>query len=284
MLTVHAPAKLNLVLEVLGRGCDYHRICSIAQTIDLYDILTFEPAPEIIFTTSESAISENNLVPRTAHLLRERFSIVDGARIHLEKRIPWAAGLGGGSSDAAATLQALNQMWSAGLSLEQLLALGAEMGSDVPLFLLGGTVLVEGEGEQVGALDTHPELHTVIMTPCSTGFSSKTARLYSLLRPEMFTMGQFVRAATFALEHRRRIPEDLLFNVFEKVAGGVFESLAGDYRALQEATGVRAHLAGSGPSVYALLDTEDAAHQAAMRLRRTGRRVFTARTTGPTAV
>ena len=280
MLTVRAPAKVNLVLEVLGRGREYHDLCSIAQTIDLCDTLTFEPAPDILFTCSEPELQENNLVPRAARLLQERCSISDGARIHLDKRIPWAAGLGGGSSDAAATLLALNRMWGAALSHEELVALGAEIGSDVALFVVGGTVLLQGRGERVQPLPVLAETHLVILAPHTPIPTGKTGLMYGRLRPEMFTRGQFVRAASFALERGGRIPDDLLFNVFEKVAGDVFDRLAQDRASLEEATGGRAHLAGSGPCLYALLDSEATATEAALRLRGSGRRVFAARTTG----
>ena len=277
MLTVRAPAKVNFVLEVLGRGQEYHDICSVAQTIDLCDTLTFEPAPDILFTCSERELLENNLVPRAARLLQERCSISDGARIHLDKRIPWAAGLGGGSSDAAATLLALNRMWGAALSNEQLVALGAEIGSDVPLFLQGGTVLLEGRGERVRPLPDLAGADLVILTPRTPVTAGKTGLMYGRLRPEMFTRGQFVRAASFALERGGHIPEVLMFNVFEKVAGDAFDGLTDDRTLLERATARRAHLAGSGPCLYALVDSEDVARAATSQLQELGRRAFAAR-------
>ena len=277
MLTVRAPAKVNLVLEVLGQGQGYHDLCSIAQTIDLCDTLTFEPAPDILFTCSEPELLQSNLVPRAARLLQQRGSISDGARIHLDKRIPWAAGLGGGSSDAAATLVALNGMWGAGLSHEQLVVLGAEIGSDVPLFLYGGTVLLEGRGERVHPLPDLAGAHLVILTPRTPVPTGKTGLMYGRLRPEMFTRGQFVRAASFALGRGGHIPEVLMFNVFEKVAGDVFDGLTDDRAVLERATGRRAHLAGSGPCLYALLDSEEMSRKATSQLREFGRRAFSAR-------
>ena len=277
MLTVRAPAKVNLVLEVLGRGQQYHDICSIAQTIDLCDTLTFEPAPDILFTCSEPELLESNLVPRAARLLQQRGSISGGARIHLDKRIPWAAGLGGGSSDAAATLLALNRMWGAGLSHQQLVVLGAEIGSDVPLFLQGGTVLLEGRGERVRPLPDLAGTHLVILIPRAPVPAGKTGLMYGRLRPEMFTRGQFARAASFALGRGGRIPEVLMFNVFEKVAGDVFDGLTDDRTLLERVTDRRAHLAGSGPCLYALVDSDAASGKAASQLQELGRRAFAAR-------
>jgi len=278
MLTAHAPAKVNLVLEVVRRGPEYHDICSIAQTIDLCDILTFEPASEIDFTCSEPALLRDNIVPRTARLLQERCHVTDGARIHLEKHIPWAAGLGGGSSDAAATLLALNSMWKTGLRHDSLIALGAEIGSDVPLFLVGGTVRLEGRGEQVRALPDHPDMHLVIAAPRVPNLPGKTGLLYGRLRAEMFTTGQFVRAAMYSLEQGKRIPEVLMFNVFEKVADDVFKGLAHDRKLFEAGTAAGWHLAGSGPYLYSLFDSEQAARETVLQIGRAGRQAYTART------
>jgi 4-diphosphocytidyl-2-C-methyl-D-erythritol kinase len=281
MLTVHAPAKVNLVLEVLARHDGYHDICSIVQTIDLCDTLTFEPSRDVSFTCSEPSLMQDNLMPRAAHLLQERRHVDGGALIHLEKRIPWAAGLGGGSSDAAATLLALNRLWKLGMNVEQLSILGAELGSDVPLFLVGGTVRIEGRGEAVRSLPDHPQMHAVILTPLEPAAPGKTGLLYRSLEPRMFTTGQFVRAAEFSLQQGKPVPQDLMYNVFEKVADDVFPSMASEHRLLADATRARVHLAGSGPSLYSLLDSPAAAHEAARQLRRAGRQVFVAHTLKP---
>lgn len=276
MITTRAPAKVNLVLEIVGKGTEYHDICSIAQTIDLCDTLTFEPGHDIEFTCSDPTLVENNLVPRAARLLQQRYAISAGARIHLEKCTPPAQGLGGGSSDAASTLRALNHMWQAGLSQEQLTALGAELGSDVPLFLLGGTVLMKGRGEQVSAMPNMATTHLVLFAPDIRIPPAKTAFMYGRIRPEMYTRGQFVRAASFALERQGSIPEDLMFNVFEKVTADVFPGLRYVRAMLEDMTGRRVHLTGSGPCTYALVDSEATARRIAFHLEALGRRAFAA--------
>jgi 4-diphosphocytidyl-2-C-methyl-D-erythritol kinase len=281
VLTVLAPAKVNLVLEVLERREAYHIISSVAQTIDLCDTLTLEPANDVSFTCSEPGLLEGNLVVRAAGLLRERFRIRAGACIHLEKRIPWGAGLGGGSSDAAAALQALNRMWAIGAPPELLDALGSEIGSDVPLFLRGGTVFVEGRGELVRPLPDHPVLHAVLSVPDSPPPAGKTGLMYRRLEPALFTRGQFVRAATFALERGRRVPDELMFNVFEKVADEVFPDMARNRAELGEAAGAPVHLAGSGPCLYSVLESATAAASVARKLSGRSNRVFTARFLGP---
>ncbi len=283
MLTVSAPAKVNLVLEVLERRETYHVISSIAQTVDLCDTLSFEAAEDLSFTCSEPGLVRGNLVPRAATLLRERFGIRAGARIHLEKRIPWGAGLGGGSSDAAAALLALNRLWAIDAPARRLESLSAELGSDVPLFMHGGTMLVEGRGELVTRLADHPAMHAVLVVPAAASPAGKTGLMYGRLRPDLFTKGQFVRASAFALERGRRVPEDLMFNVFEKVADEVFPGLGRDRALLEEATGVRVHLAGSGPCLYALLSSRAAAEAAATRLAGREHRVFVAQTPAPAA-
>ena len=111
MLTVYAPAKINLVLEVLGKDNDYHRISSIVQSIDLCDVLNFQLDEEVCFECDVPSLKRDNLVTRAVTLLKESTKCSLGARIELRKHIPWGVGLGGGSSDAAATRFALNELW-----------------------------------------------------------------------------------------------------------------------------------------------------------------------------
>ena len=148
MLTVYAPAKINLVLEVLGKDNDYHRISSIVQSIDLCDVLNVQLDEEIGFECDEPSLKRDNLVTRAATLLKESTKCSLGARIELRKHIPWGVGLGGGSSDAAATLLALNELWGLGLPLSELVHLASKLGSDVPFFIHKGTALVEGKGRK----------------------------------------------------------------------------------------------------------------------------------------
>jgi 4-diphosphocytidyl-2-C-methyl-D-erythritol kinase len=154
VLRLKAYAKVNLVLEVLGRRADgYHEIASVMQTIGLYDVLTFEAAGEIEFSCSTPGLQEdNNLVGSAARALRQATGKKAGARIVLEKKIPRTAGLGGGSSDAAAALKGLNRLWGLGLTPEKLAEIAAGIGSDVPFFIYGGTCLVEGRGESITPL------------------------------------------------------------------------------------------------------------------------------------
>jgi len=279
-LDVQAHAKVNLVLEVLERGETYHEILSIAQTISLHDRLTIEEDDDLTFTCNQPSLVKDNLVVRAAHLLKERANVPAGARIHLDKRIPWGAGLGGGSSDAAATLVALNRLWGCGLPTSTLRDMGAELGADVPLFLLGGTVLLQGRGDNVSPLPQMKETHLVLLVPSSVGTLNKTGALYSRLDATRFTRGQFARAATYALERRGTIPEDLMFNAFERVAFEFFQGLREDYEAFSDIAEKRVHMAGSGPCLYSLCANVDEAMALQERLRNAGHDARTAETTG----
>lgn len=270
MLTVYAPAKINLVLEVLGRQGDYHRISSVIQSIDLCDILCFEPHEEVCLTCDEPGLEQDNLVTRAAALLGESTGCDLGARIELRKHIPWGAGLGGGSSDAAATLVALNELWGLGLSPSQLVLLATRLGSDVPFFIYGGTALVEGRGEQVTPLPPLPDTWFVILAPPLPRIPAKTKQMYGRLDSALFTDGQFVRQALSFLERGLVIDPHLLFNVFESVAFDFLPELR-DYReVLTEAGAGEVHLAGSGPCLFTLFWEEGRAGEAFSRLSRQG--------------
>lgn len=201
-LEVWAPAKLNLFLEVLAKRTDgYHELETLMTPIAWYDTLTFavDSTGEISLSTerlaqvpsSDSArlptnvaealpTGDQNLVVRAVKLLRERSGVKLGARLHLIKRIPMAAGMGGGSSDAAAALVAANEGWKLGWSREQLAPLAAELGSDVPFFLGSGPAICRGRGEKIEPLANLGPLHFVVARP-PVGLS--TAQVYRACQP-----------------------------------------------------------------------------------------------------
>ena len=150
MLTVLAPAKINLSLEVLrGRSDGYHDLLSVVQTVSLADALSLRPGPGRSIRCLDHELERGNLAERAAGILAERFGVSDGVRIDLHKRIPVAAGLGGGSTDAAAALAGLSRFWELEAGCRELEPIAAEIGSDVPFFLQGGRARVEGRGEKV---------------------------------------------------------------------------------------------------------------------------------------
>jgi 4-diphosphocytidyl-2-C-methyl-D-erythritol kinase len=270
VLTVYAPAKINLALEVLGKNNDYHRISSIVQSIDLCDILNFQLDEEIRFECDEPSLKSDNLVERAAILLKERTKCSLGARIELRKHIPWDVGLGGGSSDAAATLVALNELWGLGLTLSGLVPLASELGSDVPFFIYRGTALVEGKGEKVTLLPSPPSICFVLLLPPLPKVSDKTKKMYNNLDATYFTKGQFVQAVLSSLMQRKAIDPGLMFNVFEKVAFDFFPGLDKYRKTLEEAGAPGVYLAGSGPCLFTFFSGEEKAGELCSRLGKQG--------------
>lgn len=178
-LTLPAPAKLNLMLHITGRRTDgYHDLQTLFQFIDYSDQLTFTDSDhsEISLTPEFTAIAkEQNLIYRAAQLLQQHTGTTKGAAIHLKKKIPMGAGLGGGSSDAATTLIGLNQFWNLGLSLDQLAELGGSLGADIPVFIHGHASWAEGKGERLTKVELPEHWFVVITPPCHVS----TAEIFS---------------------------------------------------------------------------------------------------------
>ncbi len=254
-VTVQAPAKVNLTLEVLGKRPDgYHEIASVMQAISLFDTLTFLPSDEIkVLAEIEALGTQDNLVYRAGMLLRETSGVSAGAEIHLDKQIPLAAGLGGGSSDAAATLLGLDRLWSLGLGEEELKELAAQLGSDVPFFLTGGTALVEGRGERVSNVKTPPTLWLVLAFP-DHRLENKTATAYKTLSHTDHTDGRRTADLVKRIEAGAEISHDSFFNVFDRVADQIFPGIDGSWSILEEASGGPVHLSGAGPTLFCRVD------------------------------
>jgi 4-diphosphocytidyl-2-C-methyl-D-erythritol kinase len=270
VLTVYAPAKINLVLEVLGKDNDYHRISSIIQPIDLCDVLNFQLDEEVCFECAVPGLKRDNLVTQAATLLKESTKCSLGARIELRKQIPWGVGLGGGSSDAAATLLALNELWGLGLPLSELVRLASELGSDVPFFIHKGTALVEGEGEKVTPLPSLSATCFVLLVPPLPKIQNKTMQMYNNLHVADFTGGQFVQRALSSLRQGKAIDHSLMFNVFEKVAFDFFPKLGKYRKTLEEAGAPGVYLAGSGPCLFTFFSEERQAKVISLNLRGQG--------------
>ena len=168
-LKLNAYAKINLGLDVIGRLPNgYHEVKMIMQSVGICDELTFEKQPSGITVTTDSGelpTDENNLIYRAAKLLLDTCAVKEGVRIHLTKRIPIAAGMAGGSTDAAATLKAVNQLFRFGKTKEELMELGVKIGADVPYCILGGTALAEGIGERLTPLPPMPDCHLLVAKP-----------------------------------------------------------------------------------------------------------------------
>jgi 4-diphosphocytidyl-2-C-methyl-D-erythritol kinase len=280
MLKVLAPAKINLTLEVLGKRPDgYHEVRTIIHAIDLCDVLELEPALDIQVKADIAELpTEANLVYQAARLLKEFSAYPQGACLKLTKRIPAAAGLGGGSSDAAAALRGLNKLWRLGLSTEELLPLAAKLGSDVPFFLYGGAASAEGRGEQVTPLRKGIKAWVVLLEPGLPRLPDKTRQLYTSLRQNNFTRGEFTAKMADALAQGHVLNAALVFNAFESVAFEVFRTL-GDYRERFLAAGADwVHLAGSGPTLYTLIEDKQKAERLCESLTGQGLKCYLAQT------
>ncbi|HMA34232.1 MAG TPA: 4-(cytidine 5'-diphospho)-2-C-methyl-D-erythritol kinase [Chloroflexia bacterium] len=266
-----APAKINLTLEVLGRRKDgYHEIASLLQTISLHDTLSFAPQDggEVVVDCDAPALAGNpqaNLVWRAARVLQQASGVTQGAHITLQKRIPLAAGLGGGSSDAATALRGLNQLWDLRLPDRELENLASLLGSDVPFFVRGGTALVEGRGEKVTPLRPLAGGWFVLVTPPLL-LPDKTSLVYSLLRPYEYSKGAITRRLVDTLAAGQRPPHTMLYNGLEDAAFRAFDTLPTTtlHDVMQQivaAGGEFARLTGAGPSLYCYC-AEEAAAQA----------------------
>ncbi len=284
MITLSAYAKVNLTLEVLGKRDDgYHEITSVLQTIDLADVLTFEPADEISFVCKDNNVEKVNLVEKlileAAHLLQTETGKNRGALIQMESMgIPRAAGLGSSSTDPAAVLKGLNELWSLGLSADTLAELASKIGSDTPFFIRGGTALARGRGERITQLPSPPITWLVLMQSPIEPIPDKTARMYGTLDQSHYTSGELTQRIVEELHNQKSLQSYLLCNTFECIAFNFFEKL-NDYRAGFRAAGAESvHLAGAGPSLFTLVESETQGESLVSRLRKQGLQAYVTRT------
>ena len=282
---MRASAKVNLSLEVLGKRPDgYHEIATVMQAVDLHDRLTLEVAPILSLRADDPDLptDERNLVMRAARLLREAAQVEIGARIELEKRIPVAAGLGGGSSDAAATLWALNRLWGLRWPRTRLMELAVKIGMDVPFFLGPGPALGTGRGERLRRLGRTAGYALVLVNP---GVAVSTREVYERV-PTGWT-----REATGAA----RVVEALRLRGAARLAAALTNHLEGIVEpmlpavtrmkvALLAAGALGALMSGSGPTVFGLARSLDHARQIRRRVNRAGWACWAVRTHGGPAV
>ncbi len=282
---VLAPAKLNLTLDVLGKRPDgYHDLRMVMQSVELADRIELETGTgrglEVRTDLSFLPNNEKNLAAAAALKLQERSGKrADGLSIAIEKRVPVCAGMGGGSSDAAAVLRALNEGLGVGLSRMELAALGMEVGSDVPYCVLGGTALAEGRGERLTPLPALPRCHVVI---CKPAFSISTPELFRAVdgvklrcRPDTEGAIAALRDGDLAGVARR------MYNVFADVLPARQGAEVAEIRtALVNYGALGASMSGTGPTVFGLFDREDLAREAWEGLRALYRDTFLTRTSG----
>lgn len=252
-LFVPAYAKINLTLDVLGKREDgYHRLASVMQTIALHDTLHIQVNDDgaISFDCDVAELrTDDNLALRAARLLADTAPDRQlGAGIELRKEVPTQAGLGGGSSDGARVLTAMNTLWRLDLPTERLEALAARLGSDVPFFVRGGTALIEGRGEYVTPLPDVEPLWLVLAKP---PIGVPTAQVFRGLRPESFTGGEDSEAVASAIRERRPLPFERLTNALEPGVLEMFPPVALARSLLLDAGAPLVRMSGSGPTLFA---------------------------------
>lgn len=278
-ISLKALAKINLGLDVVRRREDgYHEVRMIMQTIHLYDRLdikrTKEPGIQIQTNQSFLPVNENNLIYKAAKLLMDEFSITDGVSVKLDKRIPVAAGMAGGSTDAAAMLIGVNRLFSLGLTKRELMERGVQIGADVPYCIMRGTALAEGIGEALSPLPPMVKCPVLIAKP---SISVSTKFVYQNLKLDDTTIHPDID----------RLIDDIKAKNLHDIAahmGNVLETVTiPNYPVIDEIKkhmlsngAVGAMMSGSGPTVFGLFDDEDTAKKAykAMRSSHLARQVY----------
>lgn len=274
-----APAKVNWTLEVLGKRRDgFHEVRTVLQAIDICDIVEAQPAASLSLEPwGHGGPVAEDLAWRAALVAKEVAGTDPGAVIRIRKVIPVAAGLGGGSSDAAAVLRLLNRLWGLGMEERALASLAAGLSSDAPFFVYGGMALCAGRGEAVTPLPDGPAVWLVVLAPPAP-MTNKTQRMYEALGPEDFTDGRRSEALAGLLRQGVQVAPGMVYNAFEGVARRLFPDLESYERALCNAGAKAVHLAGSGPSLFCITSDEREARAIAGRVKAPGATVFVART------
>ena len=281
-LTLKAYGKVNLTLEVIGRRDDgYHNVVTALQTVDLADTVVIEEADELAVECDEPGLSgESNLAWKAAVALAKLVGMEPRAHIRIEKGIPMASGLGGGSADAAATLVGLNRLWRLGLSGEELKEVAAGLGSDVPFLLTGGTALGMGRGDEITPLPQLPVLEMLLVAPAQS-IVAKTPTMYRALRPDDFSDGARTRAVSGDLAGQALTSADCC-NAFERAAREIFPGLADVWDKVAEVTQHPPRLSGAGPAMYVMPSSESERIRVAESLQGSGAAAYLVRTISPT--
>ncbi|MGG4490360.1 4-(cytidine 5'-diphospho)-2-C-methyl-D-erythritol kinase [Metabacillus idriensis] len=277
-----APAKINLSLDVLHKRTDgFHEVKMIMTTIDLADrVELVELASDEIKIISHNRFvpdDQRNLAYQAASLLKKRYGVKKGVSIAITKVIPVAAGLAGGSSDAAATLRGLNRLWKLGLSLDELAELGAEIGSDVSFCVYGGTALATGRGEKIQHIDTPPHCWVVLAKPTigvSTADVYRNLNLNTVAHPDVEGMIEGIKAQDFDQIC------SLLGNALEGVTLKMYPEVANIKDQMKRFGADAVLMSGSGPTVFGLVRYESRLHRVYNGLRGFCDQVFAVRLLG----
>lgn len=264
-ISLKAPAKINWFLSVLNKREDgYHNIISPMQCVDLFDTLSFEEAEELHVLSDLDIPAEMNLVYKAAALLKKVSLHKTGATIELKKNIPIAAGLGGGSSDAAYTLIGLNRLWGLNFDKGVLMRLAAELGSDVPFFLAGPFALIEGRGEKVTELYTEGSIVILLVKP---EIAVSTSWAYNLFETRLTKKPFDIKLFCQALDGKNFVfLRDTVFNDLEEVVIRKFPVIGDIKRRLAQDGALLSLMSGSGSAVFGVFNTKEEAVRASKNM------------------
>lgn len=256
-----APAKINLTLDVLYKRPDnFHEVEMIMTTVDLADYIWLKPLQEkeIVLKTSDHFIpnDQRNLAYQAAELLMTRYQVEMGVEITIDKNIPVAAGLAGGSADAAATLRGLNRVWSLGLTMEELAEIGSEIGSDIPFCVHGGTALAIGRGEKIHHLPAPPNCWVVLAKPA---ISVSTATIYGNLKLDYVEHPNTVQMQQALAEKDFAKMSETVGNVLESVTLNLYPEVQQLKDQMKRFGADAVLMSGSGPTVFGLVKSEEKA-------------------------
>ncbi|MCP2036866.1 4-diphosphocytidyl-2-C-methyl-D-erythritol kinase [Planomicrobium sp. HSC-17F08] len=257
MLYVKAPAKINLTLDVLHKRPDnYHEIEMIMTTVDLADRIGLKATESGIYIESADRFVPNdsrNLAYQAAQLLKDTYNIKSGVIISLDKQIPVAAGLAGGSSDAAATLKGLNQLWQLNLSLDELAELGAKIGSDVSFCVYGGTALAKGRGEIIQELPAPPNCWVILAKPTIGVSTAEVYGAFDAKKAEHPNTQEMIQALS-AGDYNAMCAN--LGNALESVTLNLYPEVAQIKEQMKKFGADAVLMSGSGPTVFGLVQQE----------------------------
>ena len=269
-MELKALGKINLGLDVLGRRENgYHDVRMVMQTVYLYDQIRIEktkkPGIELSTNLFYLPVNENNLAYQAADLLMKEFDVKEGVKITLDKHIPVAAGMAGGSSNAAAVLFGINRMFSLGLSQKELMERGVTLGADVPYCVMRGTVLAEGIGEILTPLPACPKCHVLIAKP---PISVSTKMVYEKLDALEITEHPDIDGILNGLA-RKNIHKvaECMGNVLEQVTIPVYPVIEQIKNVMKEGGAMNAMMSGSGPTVFGLFEDRQSAKRAAQKIK-----------------
>lgn len=272
-LELKAYAKVNIGLDVVRRlDNGYHEVRMIMQTLSLHDTLVMERCPEkgIVLTTDSEELTcpEDNLIYKAANLMFEAYQLSGGIRIHLQKRIPIAAGMAGGSTDAAAVFRGINQLYQLNLPKEELQKLAVRLGADIPYCIVGGTYVSEGIGEILTPAPDMPECYILVAKP-SIGVSTKW--VYENLHANSLTNHPDIDGMLEAMKNKNlQLLADKMDNVLERVTVTKYPVINQIKQMMQEQGALRAMMSGSGPTVFGIFETEEKMQDAYDKLKEEG--------------